>query len=236
MTRGFLIYSFDSQTVQYSRLANVFARLCYYFTGEKTSVVTDSAIGLESALFDQIILKEAHIENPAWRNTERESYFELSPYDETIVIDSDYLQFNSHLVNLFGGTGDLLFSNQALKINLEPVELNEQRLSDLSLDMTWATCFLFRKTKIAKQFFDLVSLIRSQYEYYYRLYRVNKKVYRNDHVFSIAKHILSAQMGDAFAANPYPIYTAYPNVKIVEVQKTGLLFLYNSSNPSVRAL
>ena len=76
------------------------------------------------------------------------------------------------------------------------------------------------------------------------LYKVNKKIYRNDYIFSIARHLMSDSREDVFSVNPYKLVTAYPISEIVDVQKNGFIIkdetldgsIFNLKNESVHML
>lgn len=244
MNRGFLLYSFDSETVCYAKIANICARLIRYFIGEKVSVVTDNKDGLDPSLFDNIILIPKNVSDVRWRNSERNNYFNLTPYEETIVIDSDYLLFNNLLSNLFDNKESLILSKRALKDDFSEVDNKEKRLSPIGLDMIWATCFYFRKDTTSELFFDIVDYVKKHFEFFFSLYRCGGRIYRNDFVFSIATHLLSDSGQSIINYSPYPIYTAYPDTTIYEVKPKGLILnnkwsdskLENMENLSIHVL
>lgn len=237
MSKGILIFSFDSKTVKYGTIANTCALLVREFLNKPISVVTDTYDGIDTNLFDNVILTSTtSTSEDRWRNTDRDNYYELSPYDETIVIDSDYLVFNDRLNILFNNQSDILLSNRAQKNNFIDVDYNEQRLAPSSLDMIWATCFYFRKSSLSKEFFRLCKYIKENYLLYYSLYKVKDKVFRNDYVFSIARHILSDSGVDVFSYNPFTLYTAYPDVEIYKVTKSGLILYDKRSESKINKL
>lgn len=223
MSSGVLIYSFDSESVPYSKIANLCALFVRAYLELPISVVTDKKEGLDASLFDNIILKEKRVSDIRWRNTEREDYFELTPYDETLVIDSDYFLFNRHLRNLFDTHFDFILSKKALKSSLNAVGTEEARLNPVGIDMLWATCFYFKKNEVAKEFFELVNYIKENYLLYYNLYKIKTKTYRNDYVFSIAYHIHRESTQEKPFYNPYPLYTAFRETEIVKCYSSGLV-------------
>jgi hypothetical protein len=64
-------------------------------------------------------------------------------------------------------------------------------LNQYSIPFYWATVFIFRKDNITQAFFDIVSHIKDNWEYYRLLYTIDSKAFRNDFAFSIAIHIMN---------------------------------------------
>jgi hypothetical protein len=81
---------------------------------------------------------------------------------------------------------------------------------------------MFKKTKVSKMFFDLVSFIKENYEYYADLYRFDSRQYRNDISFSIARHILNGHIENDSGLLP-EITTVFDSDILDDVSENGLL-------------
>jgi len=81
---------------------------------------------------------------------------------------------------------------------------------------------MFKKTEASKMFFDLVSFIKENYEYYADLYRFDSRQYRNDISFSIARHILNGHSENDLKVLP-EITTVFDSDILTDVSETGLL-------------
>ena len=91
--------------------------------------------------------------------------------------------------------------------------------------MVWATVFVFRKTKKAKQIFDMIKYVKKYYSYFNNLYRVFSKNYRNDYVFAIALQQLNGFVNyDTF---PFALSTLPPDCRIVNMSANGIAWQYN---------
>lgn len=232
-TRGVLLYAMNTKQVDYGKIANIAALLIDRHLGLPVSVVTDNPISVDIGLFDQIIHynprqdKALRFDDPNtdWRNKERDGYYDHSPYDATLVIDSDYLLFSSELLKLFDTDQDLYLSFNALRTNGGLVNDTELRISPYGLDQVWATCFYFRKTPITKAFFNLVSYVREHFDYYAHQYDFDAEKYRNDFTFSVAHHLFTSGTPGVVGKNPFPILTAYPSTRIQKVQEDGLVLI-----------
>ena len=123
-----------------------------------------------------------------WKNFGRHMAYELSPYNETLVIDADYLVLEDSLAKIFNVDFDYLLMRSAVSLNQE---LIPTVMGTHSLPYVWATVFAFRKTLKSKMFFDLVNRIQKNYAYYHSLFNIEARNYRNDYAFAVADVILN---------------------------------------------
>lgn len=231
-SRGFLMFAYNNPQVDYGLMALCNALMIKANCCEKhVSLVTDEGtIGwlkqsqgeaLVNKAFDNIILDEIPTPDQAqtkrysdtqytnfelpWHNSTRASAYKLSPYDETILLDTDYLICDGALDHVWGSASDLRMNHRAMTLNHEPVGEAEQRLEPFGIPMYWATCVYFRKSDFAASIFDLVDLIRENYDYYQFVYKFPGRLFRNDFAFSIAAHIMSGWIGDGIDPLPTPV-------------------------------
>lgn len=122
-----------------------------------------------------------------WNNFNRYSAYESSPYDETLVIDADYLVLDDNLKKIFDTPWDYLLQRNSYALTQEwPYTMGPN-----SLPFVWATVFAFRKTHKAELFFNLVKRVQDNYGYYHSLFNIRERNYRNDYAFAIADYILN---------------------------------------------
>jgi len=102
----------------------------------------------------------------AWKNESRVLAYEASPYDETLVLDTDVIICNNEWLKCFKQQHDLLL----YKHSTELIDIDRgddlERISDTSVDFYWATCVFFRKTETNKIFFGLVQHIQENWSHY----------------------------------------------------------------------
>ena len=127
-----------------------------------------------------------------WRNHNRSTAYDITPFDETIVMDTDFIIGNNILLNAFDTDQDFLIYRHITDLNMDrPDEHRFNKISDRSIDMYWATVFYFRKTEGMKFFFDLITHIKEEWSYYRLVYQIPRKTFRNDFAFAIAIHIIN---------------------------------------------
>lgn len=167
-----------------------------------------------------------------WLNGTRNSAYALSPFDETILIDSDVLVQDSTFDLVWGNDEDVLINRDVLTLEHKQPSRQEVRLDGMGIPMYWATQIYFRKGERAKLLFDLVEHIKERYEYYQYVYEFPGKLYRNDYAFSIAIHMLNGFLENReFASFPSPvILSSFDCDELIEVSKNQLKFLVNDVN------
>jgi len=138
--------------------------------------------------------------NLEWRNHDRSTVYDLTPFEETLVMDTDFIIGNNLLANAFKTQDDFLIYKTVTDLNYKRPDAEKfNSISDRSVDMFWATVFYFKKTEKMKVFFDLVEHIKSNWLYYRLVYQIPEVTYRNDFSFSIAIHIFNGHQ-----RNPWP--------------------------------
>lgn len=161
-----------------------------------------------------------------WKNEGRPSAFEASPYEETLLLDSDVVICNDIWRVCFEQDHDfLIYQNSTELVDIDR-ESSFTRISDPSVDFYWATCVFFRKTETNKIFFDLVKHIQDNWHHYCSIFQLNTPFYRNDYAFSIAIHIMNGyQPGDFAHPMPGTLYFASDKSVLWEISDNSLLFL-----------
>lgn len=126
-----------------------------------------------------------------FRNESRTSAYDLSPYDETLLIDSDYLICNNSLSTVWGSVEEFAINKNAIGLFHEELTGAEFRLNPFGIKMYWATVIYFKKTEKAKTLFKLVDHIKDNWDFYKLTYDFPGSMFRNDYAFSIAIHIMN---------------------------------------------
>lgn len=209
MIRGSLLFAYNTDTCNYYKQAEITACRINHFLNLPVSLVTDEQSLPENPLnvFDRIILTEPNKSNKkfkeVWINKNRYRAFEISPYDETLLLDTDYV-VNSNLLNkLFTLYTDFCCHNSTNFLMTENT-FNEH-LSDFSYKTQWATVVYFRKTKKCKQIFDTMEMVQENYLHYANLHNFLTEPFRNDYAISIAKRIVQGQTELEKEVIPWPL-------------------------------
>jgi len=217
-TKGVFLIAKNNSQIDYVKQAVFLAKRIKKYLNLPTTVATDCVDYLkgsfDSSIFDTVIELDwtdgtnsrlfhdgaMSQRTASFKNSNRASVYELSPYDETIIMDTDYVVSNNMLSNVFDLDVDFALyknSNDIAKVRNE----NEFKyITDSSVDFYWATVVFFRKTPTNKIFFDLVQHIEQEWTHYKRTYQINSSLFRNDFAFSIAIHIMNGFESGSFAS------------------------------------
>jgi len=247
MNTGILIFAHNNRQVDYSLLAIISGGLAKKNLSVPVSLVTDSStvewmseygtLPKAKIVFDNIIITERpHTNNNRklndgkesstvpFINANRNSAWDLTPYDRTLVIDSDFLVFTDNLAQYWNVEEDLLIGHSMHDIGGDRVGYLDRYVSPTGIHMYWATTVMFTKNKNTQIFFNLVDYIKNNYKYFADLYRFNPLQYRNDIAFSIAKHILDGYQDIGSRSLP-PINTIIDKDVLFKVHESTLTFL-----------
>lgn len=193
MSRGALLFAFNSPTVNYYSMAEYTAKRINYFLDLPVTVITDNnSIPLKPTYnFDKIILVEPEIDNKKdneiWINKGRYKAYDLSPYDETILLDTDYMVNSNILLKTFDTYIDFCCHDNASFL-MNP-HVPPEMLSAYSFKMLWATVITFKKTKRSKQIFECLKMVQQNYSYYANIHKFLTHMYRNDYGLTLALRI-----------------------------------------------
>lgn len=214
MSRGVLMFAHNNTEIDYFKIACANALMVKKNLNVPVTLVSDSgtadwgrsALGEDfvNSCFEEIIEVGRDWMFKNTRNFSDTTYstkslqfynsghgqaYKLSPYDETLFIDSDYLIMSSALSNCWGSNNDVMVNHKIFSpLDVHPYTKN---VDELSITLYWATVVYFKKSELAKNLFSLVEDIQINYGYYKDLYCFSGGMFRNDNAFSIAIHMLN---------------------------------------------
>jgi hypothetical protein len=185
-SRGIVAFAINTATTDYVSIANQTIKLASHVLDlPYTAITEDHMADMNWHNYRHDVDLGHEVE---WKNFGRNLCYELSPYEETLVIDVDYVVQDAGLLKIFDLPWDYLLQRSARSLNDEHVPIV---MGAHSLPYVWATVFAFRKTARAKAFFNLVQRIEANYHYYRELFNAESRIYRNDYAFAMADVILN---------------------------------------------
>lgn len=226
MSKGILVFAHNNEQIDYGKMAYITAKFAKKNLNVPISLVTNKGTlewmkdndNLEvDSVFDKIILTNNHdltrnqrryydgsleYKKADFKNGYRAQAYEFSPYEQTLVIDVDFLIVNNRLNNIWDSESDFMINKTSYDLANSRNPLEFKRVSDHSIDFFWATAFYFKKNLWTKTFFGLCQHIEENYDYYRFVYRIDSHMLRNDYIFSIAIHIMG---GFSNKINPPPL-------------------------------
>lgn len=214
MSQGVLLFAHNTDNTNYALMAAWCAQRVEKYLGVPVALVTDKdsvtsliELGLVPyTIFDHIIYSdEMSIQKRplgdqwvAFRNTDRIRAYDLTPFDETLVIDTDIAIASDRLNKVWGNHRDLLVSQHARDI-LGRTHKGFDYLKDHGVPFYWATECYFRKGPEAEEFFKHCARVKETYAWTSMVYGVPSSPLRNDHVWSIALHELGGKSNAGWA-------------------------------------
>lgn len=215
MSRGIVLMAYNNAEIDYGQMALINALMIKKNMGEQITLITDEGtIGwlnnnhdeeIVSSAFDNIIIADhttpaTNIRNYKdssymvkklqYNNTTRVDIYNLSPYDETLVIDTDFLILDDSLNKVWGSSKDFMMNKSIHAPNMSDF-INTDRLCDTGIPQYWATVFYFRKSEFSEMLFGLCHHIKENYNFYKFIYKFGGSLFRNDYVFSMALHMMN---------------------------------------------
>ena len=218
MSKGVLIFAQNNPEVDYAKISLFAAKRAKQYLDVPVSLVTDSKDWLlksqpdASEIFDEIIpiwtdtlqTKQFYdgslsSKQLVWKNLSRSDCYDYTPYDETLVIDSDYIISSNNLSKIWKNNNDFLIYRSSYDLAQWRDTSSFQYINPHAIPFYWATAFYFKKNKVTESFFLLVKHIKEHWSYYRALYFIDTPMFRNDFAFSIAIHIMNNNTEGSFA-------------------------------------
>lgn len=200
MSKGALLFAFNSPKVDYYAMAEYTAKRINHFLKIPVTIVTDegSIPKYSSYEFDKVVISQPDTNNyfrgDVWINKGRFQAYQYSPYDETLLLDVDYMVNSDRLLKVFDLMKDYVCHENIAQLMIP--KGGQEKLSQNSFPALWATVLGFRKTEKSEQLFACMKMIQKNYRHYANLYGFNPDVYRNDFALTIAHRIINGHYYD----------------------------------------
>ncbi len=205
MTQGFLLFAHNNEEIDYALLAAWCARRIHNYLSKPVSLVADTTtvarLGKYQALFDKIIFSDVPLHQKRrydtrflnFNNYDRSNAWDLTPYDETMVIDTDIV-IQSNVMNcVWNSNYNLMVCARSIDGCTNKIDDEFRVLNETSIKFYWATQFYFKKNSESEIFFKTCKWVRKNYIWLSRVYDIDPKLLRNDYIWSIAIHMLHCE-------------------------------------------
>jgi hypothetical protein len=250
MSKGVLIFAQNNADIDYIKIAIFAAERVKKFLNVPVSLVTDNKEYLfnkypeQASIFDKVIdVYTSFAQNKMffdgalsskvlqWKNFSRSDCFDITPYDETIVIDADYIINSDQLSKVWSSPNDLMMFRTSFDLAGWRDTTYYDYLNSYSVPFYWATVFYFQKTSVTNSFFKLVQYIRLNWQYYRMLYSIDSPAFRNDFAFSIAVHIMNDSVDSEFISYlPGKLFYTLDRDILLAAKDTSMTFLVEKEN------
>ncbi len=222
MTRGVVLFAFNSPKYNYYNMALHTAKRVAHFLNLPVTLITDqdSLPEVKDNVWDEIVCVTPDKDNfrdwGMWINKGRYRAYELSPYDETLLLDADYIVNSDKLLKIFDFYEDFCCHNKTEFFMLPhaPQEL----LSSYSYETLWATVVAFKKTNRAKQIFETLRMVQENYEHYADIHSFIGGIYRNDYGLTLALKIVNGHSNNNKDFIPWDLVHVGKNTQVEKVE------------------
>lgn len=222
MTTGALIFAFNNEKTDYVKMAAWSAERIHHFLDIPVAIVTDSTDPGLYNQFEHVIHArpqtggrryfEDIADTVSWHNAGRTDAYTLSPFDQTLVLDSDYVVCGNQLQQILAAPQDFLAHRRAFNVAC-PAEPLLETFGRNKFPMWWATVMMFRRSATAQYIFDSMNMIKENYEHYRNLYGISERNYRNDYALSIALGLVSGHTLKVDSI-PWPLVSVLPDTEL----------------------
>lgn len=227
MTKGAILFAYNTPNNDYYKMAVNTAKRINHFLDLPVTVVTDQNTNVNDYdySFDKVIVNESDPSNKKdsslWLNKGRYRAYELSPYDETIVLDTDYLINSDKLLKTFDIGNDFV-CHKTTSFLMMPDGHEQEVISNRSFNTLWATVMRFDKTSRAKQIFDCMKMIQLNYNHYANIYNFVGGLYRNDYSLTIANRIVNGHLEEQSDYLPWNLVHVGQNTTVYRQSDSDL--------------
>jgi hypothetical protein len=234
MQRGVVLFAHNSQAVDYFAQAQITAARVHEFLDLPVTVITDqSSVANREHAFDNVIYCEPDASNRRkgtnWLNKGRYQVGELSPYDDTLVLDTDYLINSSRLLEVFGLPGDFACHGDTYWLTCNQPAERLAITSEIGLTTFWATVLRFKKTSRVHQLFGMMAQVQNNYEHYSNIYGFMPYTFRNDYALTIALKTVNGHLIPDEDRIPWPLVHVSQDVRVRREGPTQYTMTFRSA-------
>lgn len=196
MKKGFLLFAYNNESIDYIKLATwVSARLKKYYNLPVCLVTDNNKLSQNTDTFDYIIFSNCTTDQKklygdkslTFRNINRSQSWDVTPFEETIVLDTDIFICSNSLNTLWNSNLDVAVCKNCIDV-FGRNWAETQYINTTGIEFYWASICYFKKNAESKIFFDYCKQIAENYDTYQKEFNLKDPALRNDHVWSIASH------------------------------------------------
>ena len=221
--KGVCFFAYNNRQLDYIRFAHVAAGYVKAnMKNNDTCLITDSGsyAWLKQSIdkkwhetcFDHIVIDDVeHKDNPRkhfdspWTefsapflNSNKHEVFELTPFEKTLLLDTDYIIKNNFYDYIFDTEIPVAMHRTATYLEHQRPYMNEMTLSDGGIHHWWSTVVYFDQSEESRVFFDTWDHVRENWNYYALLYQFPPTLFRTDFCVSIAAHLLNGYNNESY--------------------------------------
>ncbi|NDB65438.1 MAG: hypothetical protein EB168_07195 [Euryarchaeota archaeon] len=231
MSQGVLLYAFNNDTTDYVSMAQWSARRIERHLGLPTTIVSN----MDDAEYGGVRVFNATRGGEKWYNASRNRAWQHSPYDQTLVLDVDYVVNSDLLCLLFELDRPFMIHRYALDITRRTSFVSLDHFGEHQFPSSWATVMYFNRQAEGKHIFDFVDMIKNNWRHYANIYKFDSRTFRNDWAFSMAIMVMGGHQETQDYHIPWPLATANTDVEVHQSEQDDTFVLrYDKGRPMVQ--
>ena len=224
MSKGALLFAYNNPKTDYYSMAVATAKRIKHFLGIPVSLVTGTASipngKSPDSVFDKVLIEEpdnGNVKDGAeWLNKGRFHAWRLTPYDETLLIDVDYVVNSDKLLKVFDIYDDFMCHDTTSFLMVPDAE--QEYMSKFSFNTLWATIVVFKKNKRTRHIFQAMEMIQKNYDHYANLHNFIGGMYRNDYALTLALRIVNGHSDNKRDIIPWNLLHVGKNTTVLHRQ------------------
>ena len=230
MTTGVLIFALNNEQIDYVSMAQWSAQNIKRHLGIPTRIITNQDVNLKGTnrrWFGD------YDTNVVWHNESRVDAYELSPWEQTLVLDADYVVASGQLKLLLDSDQDFLAHRWAYDVTGVNDFHGLNYFGKYHMPMWWATVMMFRRTDHVRLIFESMLMIRDNWNHYKKLYHNRSPNYRNDHALSIALGLVNGHTTDHDSI-PWQLASLTPEHRLTQLDQDHYRVDFTTANNKSR--
>ena len=228
MTTGALIFAYNNESIDYEAMARWSANNIERHLGIPTTIITGTPEGNNRRHFTDV-------GTVTWHNLNRMDAYTLSPYDQTLVLDADYVVASDQLKAILDSQEDFLCHRWAYDVTGENDFSGLNYFGQHRMPQWWATVMMFRRSKQAELIFGMMQMIRDNWRHYRDLYGNTVETYRNDHALSIALNTVNGHQ-QCIPGIPWNLASLVPEHTLEQLNQDEYQIKFTNSENKLRRI
>lgn len=227
--KGVLLFAFNNERVNYYKLARLCAARVEKFWGLPVCVVSDEPQPKrgwpKNVKFWRHIDRPERINSKAYPdygaalsfwNANRHNALELTPFQQTILLDTDMVISSTSIPDAWCGQGVAL-SKTAHAVDGHEMWNDVRHVGRQRIPMYWATVVCFDRSPVAQEFFKNWTQAVQFYTVYAALFGFEPGPMRNDFAVTVALERMKGGTQNGFFDLPYSIPTLTPGSRLLSL-------------------
>jgi hypothetical protein len=168
-----------------------------------------------------------------WKNLNRYRADEVTPYQETVLLDADYVVCSDQLATVFGCSQDLLSMRYAHDVTGRRDYRDLNWFGKAHMPSAWATVMYWKQSKTAELIFGMMGMIQQHWQHYKNIYGIADRRFRNDYALAIASNTVMGHVGH-WPSLPWSMATVEADCKLSQIDHDRFEIHYQDQQNKLR--